>query len=406
MKIGLLPDHLMVWQGGRDFFAMLFDSLGMASHPEDEIRILSIARRETRPWRVARIGKHLVSRFPPDLRWVKKELTRPSRSSVISSMVGQKVKVELVSELSHRALACGYSPDVIGPCLSKPHDTDVPCVGYIPDCQHCRMPNFFSAEEIGSRNTLFATMLRELPVVIVNSADSRLDLIRFFPDVRAEIVILPFAASPSTHWLAIDGNACREKYGLPQKYFLCSSQFWQHKNHGVVMEALALARAEGRPISMVFTGAMEDYRAPTYVSELMSRVRNLGIVRDCFFLGLVPKRDQIGIMKSALAVVQPTQFEGTPGGLAVYDAISVGRPVIVSDIPVNREIEKYVDVFFCPSDPASLLRAMRRIESVPQQNKASKVLLAEGRARRRHCGAVIRSAFALAVERSMASKRN
>ena len=249
-------------------------------------------------------------------------------------------------------------------------------------------------------------MLRELPVVIVNSLDARNDLLRYFPNMSSEIVALPFAASPLPDWLHVDGMVGRDKYQLPLRYFLCSNQFWQHKNHGVVVEALALARAEERPISMVFTGAMEDHRAPPYVSQLMSRVRDLGVARDCFFLGLVPKRDQIGIMKSALAVVQPTRFEGSPGGLAVYDAISLGRPVIVSDIPVNREIEKYVDAFFYPSNPASLLQAMRRIESVPQQMKPATLLLAEGRARRRHCGAVMRSAFALAVKRSMATKEN
>ena len=232
------------------------------------------------------------------------------------------------------------------------------------------MPNFFSAEEIVARDTLFAEMLRELPVVIVNSEDARSDLLRYFPRMSSEIVTLPFAASPLPDWLSVDGMAGREKYRLPLKYFLCSNQFWQHKNHGVVLEALSLARAEGRPIFMVFTGAMEDYRAPAYASHLMSQVQNLGVAGDCLFLGLVPKQDQIAIMKSAIAVVQPTLFEGSPGGGAVHDAISVGCPVIVSDIPVNREIEKYVDAFFSPSDPASLLQAMRRIESVPRAEEA------------------------------------
>jgi glycosyltransferase involved in cell wall biosynthesis len=410
MKIGLFPDPLLNWnwnwQGGRDFFAMFFDSLSTTSEPDDEIQILSISKRDTRLWQVARVAKHLVTKFPPDLNWVKKELTRPTRAFVIAGIVGRKANIQVLSELNFGALKNGFSPDVMGPWHGlKPPGIHTPCVGYIPDCQHRRMPNFFSAEEVVARDTMFAGMLRELPVVIVTSLDARNDLLRYFPNMSSEIVTLPFAASPLPGWLRVEGVFGRDKYRLPLKYFLCSNQFWQHKNHGLVVEALALARAEGRPISMVFTGAMEDYRAPSYVSQLMSRVRDLGVARDCFFLGLVPKRDQISIMKSALAVVQPTLFEGTPGGLAVYDAISVGRPVIVSDIPVNREIEKYVDAFFNPSDPASLLQAMRRIESIPQQNKTATLLLAEGRARRKHCGAVIRSAFALAMKRSMAANR-
>src|SRR5262249_15703157 len=147
-------------------------------------------------------------------------------------------------------------------------------------------------------------------VVIVNSENAKNDLLHYFPRMNSEIVSLPFAASPLPEWLGADGMAARKKYRLPLKYFLCSNQFWQHKNHGVVIEALSLARAERSPIFMVFTGAMEDYRAPTYASRLMSQVQNLGVGGDCLFLGQVPKRDQIAIMKSAIAVVQPTLFEG------------------------------------------------------------------------------------------------
>jgi glycosyltransferase involved in cell wall biosynthesis len=404
MKIGLFPDHLLAWQGGQDFFAMFFGSLSMVVEPEDEIRILSTPRRDTRPWRATRVIKHLVTRFPPDVNWIMYELTRPNRAGVIAGLVGRNVTIEIVSKLHRGALAYRFSPDVIGPRYgSKIHGIDAPCVGYIPDCQHRRMGHYFSVEEIAWRDTVFAEMLRELPVVIVNSIDARRDLLRYFPDTRSEIVALPFAASPLPEWLGVDGMAGREKYRLPPKYFLCSNQFWQHKNHGVLIEALALARAEGRPFFVVFTGAMSDYRAPAHASRLMLQVQSLGVASDCLFLGLVPKRDQIDIMKSAIAVVQPTLFEGGPGGGAVYDAISVGCPVIVSDIPVNREIEKYVDVFFSPLHPESLLHAMRRIEGAQERKKSAAVLLAEGRARRRHCGKVIRSAFALAIERSNAA---
>jgi glycosyltransferase involved in cell wall biosynthesis len=407
MKIGLFADHCLAWQGGRDLFAMFCDSLSMACEAEDQIRILSIARRDTHLWRIARVAKHLVTRFPPNMNWAKSEFLRPTRACEVAELAGRKFHVEVLSELNREALTNGYSPEVIGPWQGiTPPMTKVPFVGYIPDCQHCRMPDFFSTEEILARDSLFAEMLRELPVIIVTSVDTRGDLLRYFPRINSEIAILPFAACPLSAWLGVDGKVGREKYRIPQKYFLCSNQFWQHKNHGVVVEALALARAQGSPIFMVFTGEMNDYRAPGYATHLMSQVQRLGVADDCLFLGLVPKLDQIAIMKSAIAVVQPTLFEGNPGGGAVCDAIGVGCPVIVSDIPVNREIEKYVDTFFSPTDPASLLQSMRRIENASDRKKPATVLLAEGRKRRRHCGRVIRSAFALAIKRSMATKQD
>src|SRR5262249_46530555 len=144
---------------------------------------------------------------------------------------------------------------------------------------------------------------------------------------------------------------------------------------------------------------MEDYRAPNYVPHLLARVEHLRVAQDCVFLGLIPKRDQIAIMRSAIAVVQPTLFEGCPGGGAVYDAVSVGTPVIASDIPVNREIAQLIDILFSPSDSAALLKAMRFMESEQKVRKSASTLLAEGRERRQQCGRVIKAAFALATER-------
>ena len=66
-------------------------------------------------------------------------------------------------------------------------------------------------------------------------------------------------------------------------------------------------------------------------------------------------------MRAARSVVQPSLFEGNPGGLSSHDAISVGQRLIVSDIPINREIETYVDHYFNPMDARALLDIMRKV---------------------------------------------
>src|SRR5262249_55024043 len=159
--------------------------------------------------------------------------------------------------------------------------------------------------------------------------------------VSTEIIALPFAAAPQPDWFDIDVTRLWSKYNLPPNYFLCSNQFWVHKNHAVVIEALAIAKAEARAHHVVFTGETYDYRDPGHFQRLMRRVEELGVMQNCHFLGLLPKLDQIGLMRAAVAVIQPTLFEGGPGGGAVYDAVALGKRVVLSDIPINREIEQY-----------------------------------------------------------------
>jgi glycosyltransferase involved in cell wall biosynthesis len=75
-------------------------------------------------------------------------------------------------------------------------------------------------------------------------------------------------------------------------------------------------------------------------------VENLGLSEKIHFLGYIDKLDQLRIMAKAVAVIQPSLFEGGPGGGAVYDAVAAGVPAIVSNIGVNLEIGDEENVVF------------------------------------------------------------
>ena len=109
-------------------------------------------------------------------------------------------------------------------------------------------------------------------------------------------------------------------------------------------------------------------------------------------LDYIPKRDQIEIMKYAMAVVQPTLFEGGPGGGAVYDAISLDVPALVSNIPVNRELEGqgFSIQFFDPTSAQALASLMlERLRQPTMQRKDASTLIEEGRLRRRAVGEIL-----------------
>lgn len=65
-------------------------------------------------------------------------------------------------------------------------------------------------------------------------------------------------------------------------------------------------------------------------------------------------------MQRSLAVIQPTLFEGGPGGGAVYQAISLNVPAVVSDITVNRKIDIGTVRLFPARSPEDL--AEKRID--------------------------------------------
>jgi len=222
----------------------------------------------------------------------------------------------------------------------------LPWVGYVADCQHKYFPEYFAEFELERRDQLISSLMRKAQAIMVNSQSTKKDLRKFYGGVERKIFDLPFAPVADPLWLE-DSPGLLKKYNLPKTYFLISNRFWRHKSHATAWEALSLVRGQGYgQVGLVCTGEMRDYRDPHIENTLRSEVKKLNLTRHVDFLGLIDKREQIEIMKKAVAVLQPTLFEGGPGGGAVYNAAALGRPAIVSDIPVNLELRGQDNIIF------------------------------------------------------------
>jgi len=90
---------------------------------------------------------------------------------------------------------------------------------------------------------------------------------------------------------------------------------------------------------LVFTGSIMDTRDLKYFKGLIKMLEEFEIKNDVMILVYISKKYQISLLKNSIVAIQPTLFEGGPWGGIEYDSISVGHPIIVSDISVNREID-------------------------------------------------------------------
>jgi len=268
-------------------------------------------------------------------------------------------------------------------------DVQVPWVGYLYDFQHKYYPDFFSNEEIIRRDYEFSQMLTKARAVIVNASEVKKDIKKFYPQAKCRVFNLPFSAAPIESWFEPASANFMQKYMLPQKYFVMCNQFWIHKGHLTAFTAFAkyVQVTRNDDVHLVCTGNTFDARKPNYFSELRNKVSQLGLVHKIHFLGHIPKKDQIDILKGSIAVLQPTLFEGGPGGGAVYDAIAMGVPAIVSDIPVNKELDGVEGLlFFKTEDVDDMTEKMIEVQNlIPIEQNKEKLLLA-GRERTRRLG--------------------
>lgn len=139
----------------------------------------------------------------------------------------------------------------------------------------------------------------------------------------------------------------------PQKFFLFVSTIEKRKNVGLVLDAfLKLKEHElAKDYKMVFAGRL-GYGG----EEFVAKARESKYGNDILFTGYVSDSDLNRLYNEASAFVFPTVYEGF--GFAQIECMSVGLPIILSDIPTNREISRDYGLFFDLKDEDSLIRRM------------------------------------------------
>src|SRR6266478_2192276 len=101
------------------------------------------------------------------------------------------------------------------------------------------------------------------------------------------------------------------RYSLPEKFFLVCNQFWEHKNHLLVLRALALLKQQGKtPPVVAFTGRPYDSRRPEFFGQVLRFVHEHDLHAYCRFLSVLPRDEQVALLRGAEAVIQPSKFEG------------------------------------------------------------------------------------------------
>jgi glycosyltransferase involved in cell wall biosynthesis len=207
--------------------------------------------------------------------------------------------------------------------------------GWIPDFQYRHLPHLFSVSECNSREMRNAHLAKHSPVLAFSSAHAMNDYITFFPEYKGNEYLLHFVSNANKQWLSQNADQVMQKYKLPEKYFIVCNQFWKHKDHETVIDALFLLKQRGITAYAVCTGATEDFRNPDYYPSLLKRATEKGVSEEFIVLGFISRQDQIQLIRKSMAIIQPSLFEGW--STVVEDGRSLGKTIFLSDFPVHIE---------------------------------------------------------------------
>lgn len=137
---------------------------------------------------------------------------------------------------------------------------------------------------------------------------------------RIAVVPAPVDASSA----APDMPLAAAEPDLASPFVLYPAVAYPHKNHEVLLRALARLAADGVDVALVVSGGPGPLDA-----KLDHLADELGVGRRWHRLGRIPRAVLDGLYQQAVAMVFPSKYEGY--GLPVVEAMARGCPVVAAD---------------------------------------------------------------------------
>ena len=248
----------------------------------------------------------------------------------------------------------------------------IPALAWFPDFQHRKLPGLFSPLARWRRDFGFRVQIASRRCILLSSESALADFRVAYPHASNAVSVARFATEPSPDLLTADAAAVIAGYRLPEKFFYLPNQFWHHKNHPVVIEALTILKQRGVDVVVAASGSTEEARKSEYFSGLMREVAERGIETNFRYLGLIPLAHVYALLRSSMALINPSLFEGW--STTVEEAKSFGVPMIVSDIPVHREQAGAVASYFAVDDAQALAGYLAAVSQSAQLSAARNLL--------------------------------
>jgi glycosyltransferase involved in cell wall biosynthesis len=251
---------------------------------------------------------------------------------------------------------------------STSFEVGIPYVIAVHDLQHRLQPEFpevSAGDRWAWREYTFRNVCRHATLILADSEVGKEDVLNCYGEfgVPADRVkVLPYL--PASYLpravSATDMDRVKQQLGLPARYFFYPAQFWPHKNHVRIVEALGLLKQRGPTAHIVFCGttAGGEFREQIH-QAVLKEADQLGIGSQIHCLGYVSAEHMAALYAGAVALVMPTFFG--PTNIPPLEAWSLGCPVVTSDIRGIREQMGDAALLVDPRSATAIADALQRL---------------------------------------------
>ena len=162
----------------------------------------------------------------------------------------------------------------------------------------------------------------------------------------------------------------RKKYNITKEFYFYPSQFWEHKNHEIILKCIKKFKSKKREVNFIFCG-----RDKGNLRYIKNKIAEYKIEKNIKILGYVKDDELLELYKICKALVMPSYFG--PTNIPPVEAWYLNIPVIYSSLNAKHGLD--AAMYF---DPESVNQLTKSIENLDNKSLRKK-LISKGRNRLR-----------------------
>lgn len=205
----------------------------------------------------------------------------------------------------------------------------------------------------------FDRAIKYSKVILSISETTKNDILKFYPRTQNKICVIYRVFS-------INQKSIETKLNIVGDYLLYVGQFKKHKNLDRLLTAFSMIRDKTK-CKLVMAGKEDNL-------DVYNLIKSLDLDDRVIIIKNPSDNELANLYKNAKFFISPSLYEGF--GLPPLESLYYDTPVILSDIPVFREIYEDIPIYFNPFSEKDIAEkiifALSNYENIKQRTLSTK----------------------------------
>lgn len=219
------------------------------------------------------------------------------------------------------------------------YNISYPFIYTVWDLGHRRTPYFPEVSRSGwtniERENTYKKMLYRASYILTGNEEGKKEILENFPMPENKIRISPFPVASFCY-----GNEIKPNFDIPNEYFFYPAQFWPHKNHICILEALVYLRENyNLKPTVFFTGSDKGNK-----KYILSKIDEYKLNEQVIITGFLKDEELKYLYTHATGMIFASLMG--PNNMPPIEGTFLNCPVIITDLNGHKEQLKDTALYF------------------------------------------------------------